>query len=93
MNQSGDNDHRERTIPYSDDTPEGSAGRVTNKDRCNGWGYEKFLDHATLQNNTTENIQYLKDDHFIVRVVKVKVMQHCSTHATVKTLVYNTIGL
>ena len=36
VNQSGDNDHRERTIPYSDDTPEGSAGRVTNKDRCNG---------------------------------------------------------
>ena len=56
-----------------DDTPEDIAGRVTDKDPSGGWGKPKFLHHATLQNNTKENIQYLKDDHFIVRIVKVKV--------------------
>ena len=74
VNQAGDHDQKEITISYTDDTPESGAGRVTDKDRSVGWGKPQFLDHATLQNNTTENIQYLKDDHFIVRVVKVKVV-------------------
>ena len=75
VNQAGDHDHKEGTIHYTDDTPKDSAGGVTDNDKDQkGWGYSKFLDHATLQNNTTENIQYLKDNHFIVGVVKVKVM-------------------
>ena len=67
VNQAGDHDQKEMTIRYTDDTSEECAGCVTDKDRSGGWRHP-------LQNNTTENIQYLKDDHFIVCVVKVKVM-------------------
>ena len=74
VNQAGGHDHKEMIIPYTDETPKIKAGRVSSKDQSKAWGYSKFLDHTTLQNNTTENIQYLKDDHFIVRVVKMKVM-------------------
>ena len=74
VNQAGDHDHYEMTYTYTYATRT-HAGPVTDKNwsRCIGWGYEKFLAHATLL-NTKDKIQYLKDNHFIVRVVKVKVM-------------------
>ena len=49
VNQEGDHDHVERTVHYNDDTPDGSAGRVTgNKNRAGGRGYPQFLAHAHL---------------------------------------------
>ena len=70
VNQDGDHDHVERTVPYSDDTLDEYAGRVTDKERALGRGYYKFLAHTDLQYKKT---QYLRDDIIIVRVVRVKI--------------------
>ena len=72
VNQDGDHDHVEETIHYNDDTPDNNAGRVTDKERANGWGKHKFLGHTDLRYNAIMT-QYLKDDIIIVRVVRVKI--------------------
>ena len=44
VNQDGDHDHVERTIPYNDETADAYAGRVTgSKESASGWGKPKFL--------------------------------------------------
>ena len=74
VNQDGDHDHVEKTIPYNDKTPDANAGRVTdNKVRASGWGKHKFLAHTDLGYNAARKTQYLKDDIIIVRVVRVKI--------------------
>ena len=73
VNQAGDHDHFEKTIPYDDKTPDKSAGRVTGKERDDcGWGFHQFLAHTALPYNAVKKIQYLKDNHLIVRVVNIK---------------------
>ena len=50
------------------------AGRVTDKERSdNGWGFHQFLAHDDLPYNGVKKTQYLKDNHLIVRVVRVKI--------------------
>ena len=71
VNQAGDHDHVEETIPYTDDTPDDTAGRVTGSARADGLGNHQFLSHADLDYNAARKTQYLKDNHLIVRVVKV----------------------
>ena len=71
VNQAGDHDHIERTNPYNDETPDNSAGRVTDKERSGGWGKHQFLAHDSLPYNAVKKTQYLKDNHLIVRVVHV----------------------
>ena len=75
VNQDGDHDHGEMTIPYDDETPDDIAGRVTGsgKERAEGRGYPQFLAHTDLGYNGAWKIQYLKDDIIIVRVVRVKI--------------------
>ena len=73
VNQAGDHSHVEMTIPYNDKTPDGSAGRVIDKERSGGWGFDKFLAHTDLEYNAAKKTQYLKDDIIIVRVVRVKI--------------------
>ena len=74
VNQDGDHDHVEKTIPYNDGTPDAYAGRVTgNKERAIGWGQHEFLSHTDLGYNGARKTQYLKDDIIIVRVVRVKI--------------------
>ena len=74
VNQDGDHDHVEKTIPYNDKTPDANAGRVTdNKVRAIGRGKHKFLAHTDLGYNAARKTQYLKDDIIIVRVVRVKI--------------------
>ena len=70
VNQAGDHDHIEKTIPYNDEV----AGRVTRGERSRGRGFNKFLPHSDLEYNAAKKTQYLKDNHFIVRVVKVELM-------------------
>ena len=70
VNQGGDHDHVEWTIPYNDERPDEFAGRVTDEERANGWGFHKILAHTDLQYKKT---QYLRDDIIIVRVVRVKI--------------------
>ena len=73
VNQAGDHDHIEETIPYDDKTPDKSTGRVTGKERDDcGWGFHQFLAHTALPYNAVKKTQYLKDNHLIVRVVHVK---------------------
>ena len=70
VNQDGDHDHVEKTIPYNDDV---NAGRVTDEERAIGWGKQQFLAHTDLGYNGTRKTQYLKDDIIIVQVVRVKI--------------------
>ena len=74
VNQAGDHDHIEKTIPYNDETPDVNAGRVTRGERSIGWGRYQFLPHSDLEYNAAKKTQYLKDNHFIVSVVKVELM-------------------
>ena len=73
VNQDGDHDHIGMAIPYDDDTPDQCTGRVTDKERANGWGKQQFLAHTALGYNGERKTQYLKDDIIIVRVVRVKI--------------------
>ena len=73
VNQAGDHDNIEMTIHYNDETPDIYAGRVKGKERSDGgWGKRQFLAHTALPYDAVEKTQYLKDNHLIVRVVKVK---------------------
>ena len=72
VNQAGDHDHVEKTIPYTDRTPDNIASRVTGSERAtNAWGFSQVLAHADIDYNAARKTQYLKDNHLIVRVVKV----------------------
>ena len=75
VNQAGDHSHVEETIPYDDEAEDDTAGRVTDKERTEGWGFETFLAHTKLEYNAAKKTQYLKDDIIIVRVVGVKITQ------------------
>ena len=70
VNQAGDHSHIEKVIPYSDETPDDTAGRVTDKERAKGWGFLK-LTLGDLDFNSVKGIQYMKDSIIVVRVVKV----------------------
>ena len=72
VNQAGDHDHYEMAIPYNDKTPDTSAGRVTDKERSDGWGFHEFLAHDDLPSDIIKMTQYLKDNHIVVCVTKVK---------------------
>ena len=75
MNQGRDHDHIEKTFQYNDETQDDStAGRVTMGERSEGWGFSKFLPHRNLEYNAAKKTQYLKDNHFIVSVVKIELM-------------------
>ena len=74
VNQDGDHDHVEMTIPYNDKTPDANAGRVTDKNRSQLWGFYTFLAHANLGYNSAKKTQYGKDGVIIVRVVKVTLL-------------------
>ena len=75
VNQAGDHDHIEKTFQYNDETQDDStAGRVTREERSDGWGEHQFLAHSNLEYNAIKKTQYLKDNHFIVRVVKIELM-------------------
>ena len=74
VNQARDHDHIEDAIPYNDKTPGVYTGKVTRRERSLGWGKPQFLPHSDLEYNAAKKTQYLKDNHFIVRVVKVELM-------------------
>ena len=74
VNQAGDHDHIEHTIPYNDETPDDTACRVTRGERSDGWGVYQFLPHRNLEYNATRKTQFLKGNHFIVLLVKIELM-------------------
>ena len=75
VNHAGDHDYVEQTIPYNDVTSDRAAGRVTGSERAtNARGIPQVLAHSHLGYNAAKKTQYLKDNHLIVRVVKVILM-------------------
>ena len=72
VNQAGDHDHIEKSIPYDDLTPDRVAGRVTSGARGEGWGIDQFLAHSDLEYNAVKKTQYLKDNQLIIHVVEVE---------------------
>ena len=69
VNQAGDHDHVERTISYANITPGVHAGIPSCRSR---WcGFRTFLAHSALHYDAAKKTQYLKDNHLIVRMVKV----------------------
>ena len=69
VNQAGDHDHVERTISYANITPDVHAGIPSCRSR---WcGFRTFLAHSALHYDAAKKTQYLKDNHLIVRMVKV----------------------
>ena len=72
VNQAGEDNHQERVIPYTDQTPDSHAGRVTDKERSDGRGFHEFLLHSSLGYNAANNTQYLRGDSLRIRISKVK---------------------
>ena len=72
VNQAGEDNHQEEVIHYTDQTPDSSAGRVTDKERSHGWGKYQFLPHSSLGNSAASNTQYLRGDSLRIRISKVK---------------------
>ena len=72
VNQAGDHDHVEEIIHYTDETPDIYGSRVTGHERAtHARVFFQFVAHADLDYNAAKKTQYLKDNHLIVRVVKV----------------------
>ena len=72
VNQAGDHDHIENTLPYNDQTPEEYVGRVRSGERSRRWGFGKFLAHSDLEYNAATKTQYFKYNQRIIHVVKVE---------------------
>ena len=58
----------QKTIHYNDDTHDGDAGRVTDKERSAGLGYTKFFSHSSLSYDGTMSSQNVQGDFLTIRV-------------------------
>ena len=72
VNQAGEDNHQEKVVSYTDKTPDHTAGRVTNRERCEAWGFHQFLPHSSLGSNAASNTQYLRGDSLRIQISKVK---------------------
>ena len=72
VNQAGEINHRERVIDYTDQTPDDTAGRVTDEERSDELGKHQFLPHSSLAYNAASNTQYLRGDSLRIRISKVE---------------------
>ena len=71
LNQSRDEGHWEKTVPFNDRADDDTAGRVVGQNRATkGFGYSKFIPHTQLN---TENKEYLKNDCLKFRISKIVV--------------------
>jgi TNF receptor-associated factor 4 len=72
VNQAGDHDHVEKIIYYTDEILDMYTSRVTGRERAtSGWGFHQVLAHSHLGYDAARKTQYLKNNHIVVRVVKV----------------------
>ena len=72
LNQIEDKGHHKNIIPFTDNTPDVYAGRVTTGEKSAGWGWPQFISHHVLNYNEAKNCQYLKYDCLHFRIVKVE---------------------
>ena len=69
LNQLEDKNHHSLSIRFNSDSD--TNQRVVDKERSGtGWGWQKYISHSDLGQNTGKNSQYLKDDrlHFKISV-------------------------
>ena len=67
VNQVGDHDHWEAGGMH--------AVRVIGRERAEGgWGFHHFIPHTILEHGSAKEVQFVKENHFIVRVVDVNCM-------------------
>ena len=71
VNQAGGNDH-ERTISYTDETPDECASMMTDLEKSIEWGFHQFLSHNSLGYNASRNTHYLQGDSLQFRISKVE---------------------
>ena len=72
LNQAGDDNYYQRSIPFTDRTPDSNAGRVTNRERSAGQGFHQFISHSSLDYDAFRGTQYLQRDSLRIRVSRVK---------------------
>ena len=73
LNQLEDNNHRTKTIAFTNTTESKYTSRVTKGARApGGWGYFTFIAHSELNYNPTKNCQYLMNDCLRFQIVKVE---------------------
>ena len=66
LNQLEDNDHCTETIPFTDETDDDCAGRVTTGERDAGWGVHAFISHEEL--DKPNGAKYLEKNCLLFRV-------------------------
>ena len=73
LNWSGDNSHKEKTIPHYK-APLEHRTRVTEGDRTpGGWGYPQFISHSVLE-SVSSDTRYINEDSVCFRIVNVEVV-------------------
>ena len=51
------------------------AVKVIGRERAEGgWEFHHFIPHTILEHGSTKEVQFVKENHFIVRVVDVNCM-------------------
>ena len=68
LNQLRNKGHYEKTIPFTDTTPDVATGRVTAWVMNTGWGYSDFFSYDKLAYDRATNCQYLYNDCLRFRV-------------------------
>ena len=76
LNQISDSEHYSKIFIFDDKTPNDNAGRVTEGDKADGWGFHMFISNEELHKTTTfrktnTTCQYLKDDCILFKVTVV----------------------
>ena len=72
LNQAEDGNNFQRSIPFTDQTQDSNAGRVTNKERSAGQGFTQFISHSSLDYDISRGTQYLRGDCLRIRILRVK---------------------
>ena len=71
LNQISDCEHHLGTIIYDEHAENDIAGRVTDGEKADGWGYHKFISNEDFY-EATPTCQYLKDDCIFLQVTYSK---------------------
>ena len=72
LNQLKDENHKTRTINFTDTTNPKHISRVLHHERApNGWGKSQFLSHDQLEVNPSSDCQYIKDDQLRFQIFDV----------------------
>ena len=86
-NQLEDKRHCGHTISFREAVDPKATSRVTGGERAEfGWGTPTLLAHNDLNFNSTNNCQYLKDDHLWFRIITVESLSEPGVFPTKLTM-------